>query len=427
VDDSYRAEGSGSAGVRHAGRGGVRWEALGPAVAARLEPAVETLVDDVYAAIAGRDVPREWILGSPNARHGVEHGLRGLLALIERGPHGELPGRGLYFGFGRGQLRAGRTLGGLLSAYHHGARATWQAIAQESGGAGLSPDTLHALGDAILACLEEISAASAEGFAFEQAALEPDRDDRRSRIVAALVRTPSPPPGELRALAAAAGWGGDGRALAASRPGPRADRVPAGPPVAVIAFEHDPIGRVAARLPAGALVARVDDVGYAVVPDADGPGCQSGLRARLHDVRAALGPTVELAQSAESARWARLALAFGRERPPALVIAAEHRVDLLLLAAPGLAHALAEEALAPLSAVPAATRARLLETLDAWLRHRGAASAAAEELHVHAQTVRYRLGRLRALLGPRMDGAEGRLELELALRARRLGPRSISR
>jgi DNA-binding PucR family transcriptional regulator len=55
------------------------------------------------------------------------------------------------------------------------------------------------------------------------------------------------------------------------------------------------------------------------------------------------------------------------------------------------------------------------------LRHRGAASAAAEERHVHAQTVRYRVGRLRALLGPRIDGAEGRLELELALRARRVG------
>ncbi len=55
------------------------------------------------------------------------------------------------------------------------------------------------------------------------------------------------------------------------------------------------------------------------------------------------------------------------------------------------------------------------------MRHRGAASSAAAELHVHAQTVRYRVGRLRALLGERLDDPEGRLELELALRARRIG------
>ncbi|HST39443.1 MAG TPA: helix-turn-helix domain-containing protein, partial [Conexibacter sp.] len=382
MEEPQRAEGSAAAGRSGAGSDAVRWDALGPAVAAKLEPAVETLVDDVFASIARRDVPREWIVGSPNARHGVEHGVRGLLALIERGPHGQLPGRGLYFGFGRVQLRAGRSLGALLSAYHHAARATWDAIAQEGDGAALPQETLHALGDAILTCLAEISAASAEGFAFEQAALSPGRADHRHQLVAALVRQPPAPPAELHALARAAGW-------------------PAPPLVAAIAFDGERAGRLAARLPAGALVARVDGLGYAIVPDPDAPGCVAGLRARLHDVHAALGPAVELERAAESARWARLALALGRDRPPALVVAADHRVDLLLLAEPALAAALADAALAPLAALPAATRERLLETLDVWLRHRGAASAAAQELHVHAQTVRYRVARLRALLGAR--------------------------
>jgi hypothetical protein len=420
VKQPHRAEGSAAAG--RAGPGAaLRWEALGPAVAARLEPAVETLVDDVFAAIARRDVPREWIVGSPNARHGVEHGVRGLLALIERGPHGQLPGRGLYFGFGRGQLRAGRSLGALLAAYHHAARATWEAIAHERDGAALPQETLHALGDAILTCLAEISAASAEGFAFEQAALSPGRDDRRHQLVAALVRSPPAPPQELHALALAAGWT-PGLVPATQADGTRQSATTgAGLTVAAIAFAGERAGRLAARLPAGALVARVDGLGYAIVPDPDAPGCLSGLRARLHDVHAALGPAVELTRAAESARWARLALVLGRDRPPGLVVAADHRVDLLLLAEPAFAAALADAALAPLAALPTATRERLLETLDAWLRHRGAASAAAQELHVHAQTVRYRVGRLRALLGPRIDGAEGRLELELALRARRVG------
>ena len=55
-------------------------------------------------------------------------------------------------------------------------------------------------------------------------------------------------------------------------------------------------------------------------------------------------------------------------------------------------------------------------TLRAWLDHQGEASRAAAELHVHPQTVRYRLARLRELLGGALDTPAGRFELALALR-----------
>jgi DNA-binding PucR family transcriptional regulator len=42
----------------------------------------------------------------------------------------------------------------------------------------------------------------------------------------------------------------------------------------------------------------------------------------------------------------------------------------------------------------------------------------AEELHVHPQTARYRIGRLRELLGDDLDDPDARFELEIALRAR---------
>ncbi len=38
---------------------------------------------------------------------------------------------------------------------------------------------------------------------------------------------------------------------------------------------------------------------------------------------------------------------------------------------------------------------------------------------MHPQTVRYRINRLRELFGDVLDTADGRFELELALRARR--------
>jgi DNA-binding PucR family transcriptional regulator len=42
----------------------------------------------------------------------------------------------------------------------------------------------------------------------------------------------------------------------------------------------------------------------------------------------------------------------------------------------------------------------------------------AADLHVHPQTVRYRLARLRELLGAALDDPEARFELEVVLRAR---------
>ena len=70
----------------------------------------------------------------------------------------------------------------------------------------------------------------------------------------------------------------------------------------------------------------------------------------------------------------------------------------------------------PLDALPPAERARLLETLAAWLAHQRHTPAIAAELHVHPQTVRYRMAKLRELLGEALDTPEGRFELELALR-----------
>ena len=59
------------------------------------------------------------------------------------------------------------------------------------------------------------------------------------------------------------------------------------------------------------------------------------------------------------------------------------------------------------------------ETLRAFLDHRGNAAAMAVDLHLHPQTVRYRLRSLRGLFGEALDDPQARFELELALRANR--------
>ena len=55
------------------------------------------------------------------------------------------------------------------------------------------------------------------------------------------------------------------------------------------------------------------------------------------------------------------------------------------------------------------------ETALAYVQHRGNAAGMARAMHVHPQTARYRLARLRELLGDQLDDPDARLELELAL------------
>ena len=135
----------------------------------------------------------------------------------------------------------------------------------------------------------------------------------------------------------------------------------------------------------------------------------------LDSAPAAVGPTVPTAHAALSLRWARLALdVTGDGTGP--VRAADHLADLILLGDRELASLLARSRLAALDDLPAGERDRLRATLAAWLAHQRHTPAIADELHVHPQTVRYRVAKLRRLLGDAMDTGDGRFELGLALR-----------
>ncbi len=56
------------------------------------------------------------------------------------------------------------------------------------------------------------------------------------------------------------------------------------------------------------------------------------------------------------------------------------------------------------------------ETALAYIRHQGNSVAMAKALHLHPQTVRYRVTRLRELFGEQLDDPDIRFELEVALR-----------
>jgi hypothetical protein len=198
------------------------------------------------------------------------------------------------------------------------------------------------------------------------------------------------------------------------------DRLAAGwsPPerLAVLATDSDVVA-LARRMPPGTIAAELAPVGLLVVPDPDGPGQLAVVEAALRGRRAALGPVVAVAHAHRSAERARSLWALGPPGDAVLVRAEDHRLALLLGADPALAGELAAARLAPLEALGEGARRRALETLQAWLDAHGDVSAAADALHVHPQTVRYRLGGLREAFGGALEDPRARLELQLALYA----------
>src|ERR687894_813911 len=83
---------------------------------------------------------------------------------------------------GRGEYHAGRSLDALLAAYRVGARLAWRRFVETGREAGLAPEVLYDLGEAIFAYIDEISAESADGYAQERSAAAGEAQHRRHRL-----------------------------------------------------------------------------------------------------------------------------------------------------------------------------------------------------------------------------------------------------
>jgi PucR C-terminal helix-turn-helix domain len=378
------------------------WHELPPEIVAVLRSALDEVGDEMIEAVATIPAyarPLEGPLGD-GIREGVQAALRHLLAEIEAA--GPVARPDVYSALGRGEMRAGRSLESLLSAYRLGARVAWRRFAVAGVKAGLEPDVLYLLAESIFAYIDVLSSESAEGYALEQSAVAGEADLQRRRLVRMLVREPALDPAAVQAAAADAGW-----SL------PRS--------VAVLAIGGENRTAAVARLPAGTISEAIGELACAVLDDPDGPG-RRGIVERAVEVtraRAALGTTVEWSQAAVSFARARAALDLAGEDGTALVVARERTGDLLLRRDPALAAELAADRLAPLDGLSAGSRRRLQRTLQVWLAEQGRLGAVAAALGIHPQTARYRLGRLRELFGDTLEDPDGRFWLELALRARR--------
>jgi PucR-like helix-turn-helix protein len=415
--------------------------AVPPDAADVIRPVLPGLADEMIAAIAV-EVPdyaraMEGTFGQM-VRHGVEVALNRFVDMVADPSIDVTRARDTYVNLGRGEFHAGRSLDALLAAYRVGARLAWRSFVEAGTAGGLKPDALYSLGEAIFAYIDEISAESADGYAEEQSAAAGESQRRRRRLIRLLAQEPPPAQEAVRTAAQAAAWplprrvavlvaadtatGAAGEGVAAAADGGVAPDAQGGEPVAGEAIVEAIATRLARRLANDAIGGAAGGMACIFVPDPDAPGRRRQIVAELGDDQApeiiSLGPTVPWNESATSLRRAAAAyrLAAGGRIRGGLVVAEDHLATLLLSADRGLAADLAASRLAPLATLGDGPRARLTETLRAWLDRPGQVQAVAAELDVHPQTVRYRLRQLRELFGQRLEDPEARFELALALR-----------
>ena len=380
-----------------------------PAIASTTVTAVVDEVPDYRGALGGS--------AGDTIERAVQMAIAGFLKLAGGGrdvdPSTPLgPTREGAYALGRGEARGGRSMDSLLAAYRVGARVSWRELARAAAEAGLPATTMAKFAELLFAYIDELSAASVAGHSDELTTSGRVRDRLLERLGQHLLARAAVD--ALTAAAARAEWAPPTTLTAVLLPAAQGRRALASLGAGTLQVGED--------LPGLEDVDPDHPLTLLLVPDADGPGRVHLLRV-LAGRHAVVGPPRPWDDARSSYdRATRTAMLAHPPRAGAPLDTEQHLADLVLMADPDSLADLRAHALAPLADLPPGTRDRLAETLLSWLLHQGRRDAVAADLHVHAQTVRYRMGQVRELYGDRLLDPAVVRELVIALSAPR--PRS---
>jgi hypothetical protein len=319
------------------------------------------------------------------------------------------------YALGRGEARSGRSMDALLAAYRVGARVAWRELARAAAEAGIGADTMAQFAELVFAYIDELSAASVAGHTDELSITGRVRERYLGRLGQDLLAGATAD--VLVAGADRAGWPPPRTLTAVLLP---ADQVRG--TVSLLGEEALEVGEDLPGLQAalGGSSGPVQQLSLLLVRDMGGRDRQRLMRV-LEGRSAVVGPARPWMQARSSYQRAVRTIALtASQRSAAPVDSEQHLAALVAGADPEALDDLCAAVLAPLAGVKPGTAQRLAETLRSWLLHQGRRDAVAEDLHVHAQTVRYRMGQLRELYGDRLDDPGTVLGLVLALQ--RPGP-----
>ncbi|MDF2145168.1 CdaR family transcriptional regulator [Knoellia sp. p5-6-4] len=371
---------------------------LTAAVAAAADEAVETIMVEVpsYAgALTGT-------MGQ-TIRRAVQLALANFLSMAARGDVTDpavpiAKSTAAAYDLGRGEARSGRSVDALLAAYRIGARVSWRHFSEVAVACDVPAATVGRFAELVFAYIDELSAASVAGHGDETATTGRVRERYLERLATMLLQGEDEP--TLEAAAEQAAWQPPDSLTAVLLPQRHA--------AAVLSHLGPHTLHVSTDLPG----VEEDDLSVLLVPAGAGP--DRVRLARLLDQRqAVLGP---------ARPWAHARLSYQRavraRRLPhtADVLDTEARLsELVLTADPQSLADLRAAALRPLDGLKPGPRARLEETLRSWLLHHGRRDQVAAHLHVHPQTVRYRMGQVRDAFGDALDDPATVLDLTIAL------------
>jgi hypothetical protein len=289
----------------------------------------------------------------------------------------------------------------LASAYRTGARVAWRDLSASAAQMGLPTADMARFAELVFAYIDELSDASVSGHVDELASTGRLRQRRLERLFTWLMEAQP-----VEALIAAA---------------ERADWTPPRTLTAVILPEGSARAGSAVlddrTLQAGEELPELDPgsgLTVLLVPEVGGRS-RGALMRVLGGSPAVVGPARPWTAARSSYDRAVQALRLGLGSPDGPVDTGDHLVELVLGADTEALSDLRARVLAPLGDLSASSREKLTATLRAWLLHHGRRDDIARTLFVHPQTVRYRMGQLRALYGDRLDDPRTVLELTVAL------------
>lgn len=299
------------------------------------------------------------------------------------------------YSLGRGEARSGRSMDALAQAYRIGARVSWRGMSRAAVASGLDAQMVARLAELVFTFIDGLSDASVSGHAAELAVSDRLRQLRLDRLAVRILD--GSPESELVSAAELAEWTPPTHVSAVILP----ESV-----MRSVRLQLDPR---TLHLPEDATAAVGGEASVLLVPA--GPGAERRALLRLcGDVGGVVGPPRPWTAAGASYERARLAHRLGLRGDTDAHLAA-----LVVSADPeGLAD-LRARVLAPLAEQSETSRAKLTETLRAWLLHHGRREDVAARLFVHPQTVRYRMGQLRDVYGDLLTDAEFVRDATIAL------------
>jgi hypothetical protein len=371
---------------------------LTSAVPAAADEAVETIMVEVPSytgALTGK-------MGQ-TIRKAVQLALANFLSMAARGDVSDpavpiAKSAAAAYDLGRGEARSGRSVDALLAAYRIGARVSWRHFSEVAVACDVPAATLGRFAELVFAYIDELSAASVAGHGDETATTGRVRERYLERLATLLLLEQDQP--TLEAAAEQAAWQPPESLTAVLLPQRHA--------AAVLSHLGPHTLHVSSDLPG----VEEDDLSVLLVPVGAGPD-RVRLARLLAQREAVLGPARPWVQARLSYERAVRARLLPRT---ADVLDTEVRLSELVLTADRQALAdLRAAALRPLDGLKPGPRERLEETLRSWLLHHGRRDQVAADLHVHPQTVRYRMGQVREAFGDTLDDPATVLDLTIAL------------